>query len=167
MSAFSCEAEYYACSSGVKDTEYVRLLLRDLLLLPDDAPAPPILVDSEPAMVVSQGPTQRSRLKHIEFTLALSRCRDYVMRRRVRFEYCSNSAQIDTMFTKQLGPGILLVPGSLYEVCSLFVCQCVVGFNYVLSLTHCGGAQSRRMFVGSVSSSSQQLDVIRVKSFTS
>jgi hypothetical protein len=106
VSASSCEAEYYAYSSGVKDIEYVRLLLRDLLLFPADAPAPPMLVDSEPAMAMSQGPTQRSRTKHIDFTLAV--CRDYVMRGRVRLEYCSTSAQIADMFTKQLGPGIFL-----------------------------------------------------------
>ena len=34
VSASSCEAEYYAYSSAVKDLEYVRLLLRDLLLFP-------------------------------------------------------------------------------------------------------------------------------------
>ena len=107
VSASSCEAEYYSYSSGVKDVEYVRLLLRDLLLFPDDAPAPTMLVDSEPAIAVSQGPTQRSRTKHIDFTLAL--CRDYVMRGRVRLEYCPTSAQIADMFTKQLGPGIFLV----------------------------------------------------------
>uniref|UniRef100_A0A7S0MSU5 Reverse transcriptase Ty1/copia-type domain-containing protein n=1 Tax=Cryptomonas curvata TaxID=233186 RepID=A0A7S0MSU5_9CRYP len=106
VSASSCEAEYYAYSSGAKDIEYVRLLLRDLLLFPDDALAPAMLVDSEPAIAVSQGPTQRSRTKHIDFTLAL--CRDYVMRGRVRLEYCSTSAQIADMFTKQLGPGIFL-----------------------------------------------------------
>ena len=90
----------------MKDIEYAPLLLRDLLLFPADAPAPPMLVDSEPAMAMSQGPTQRSRTKHIDFTLAV--CRDYVMRGRVRLEYCSTSAQIADMFTKQLGPGIFL-----------------------------------------------------------
>ena len=66
-----------------------------------------MLVDSEPAMAVSQGPTQRSRTKHVDFTMAL--CRDYVMRGRVRLEHCFTSAQIADMFTKQLGPGVFLV----------------------------------------------------------
>jgi hypothetical protein len=37
-----------------------------------------MLVDSEPAMAVSQGPTNRSRTKHIDFTMALAR--DYIQR---------------------------------------------------------------------------------------
>ncbi len=57
VSASSCEAEYYAYSTAVKYLEYVRLLLRDLSLFPDDASPPTMLVDSEPAMAMSQGPT--------------------------------------------------------------------------------------------------------------
>jgi hypothetical protein len=53
VSASSCEAEYYAYSAAVKDIEYVRLLLRDLLLFPDDTPAPTMLVDSETAIAMS------------------------------------------------------------------------------------------------------------------
>jgi hypothetical protein len=102
VSTSFCEAEYYAYSAAVKDIEYVRLLLRDLLLFPDDTPAPTMLVDSELAIAMSQGPTHRSRTKHIDFTLAL--CRDYVMSGRVRLEHCPTFAQIADMFTKQLGP---------------------------------------------------------------
>jgi hypothetical protein len=40
VSASSCEAEYYAYSSAVEDLQYVQVLLRDLLLFPDDASPP-------------------------------------------------------------------------------------------------------------------------------
>ena len=103
VAASSCEAEYYSYSSGVKDLEYVRLLLRDLFIFPDDAPVPSMLVDSEPAMAISQGPTHRSRTKHIDFTKALFR--DYVQRGRVVPEHCPTEAQIADMWTKQVGPG--------------------------------------------------------------
>ena len=73
MAASSAEAEYYAYSAAVKDLEYVRLLLR---IFPDDASPPTMLVDSEPAIAMSQGPTHRSSTKHIDFTKAL--VRDYV-----------------------------------------------------------------------------------------
>ena len=103
VSASSCEAEYYAYSSAVKDLEYVRLLLRDLLLFPDDASPPSMLVDSAPAMAISQGPTNRSRTKHIDFTIALAR--DYLRRGRAVMEHCPTAEQIADMWTKQLGPG--------------------------------------------------------------
>ncbi len=86
VSASSCEAEYYAYSPAVKDLEYVRLLLRDLSLFTDDAYPPIILVDSEPAMAMSQGPTHRSRTKHFDFTMALAR--DYIQRGRAVMEHC-------------------------------------------------------------------------------
>ena len=103
VAASSAEAEYYAYSSAVKDLEYVRLLLRDLDIFPDDAPPPTMLVDSEPAMAMSQGPTHRSRTKHIDFTKAL--VRDYVQRERAVMEHCPTDEQIADMWTKQLGPG--------------------------------------------------------------
>jgi hypothetical protein len=78
VSASSCEAEYYAYSSAVKDLEYVLLLLHDLLLFPDDASPPSMLVDSAPAMAISQGPTNCSCTKHIDVTIALAR--DYLCR---------------------------------------------------------------------------------------
>ncbi len=78
MSTSSWEAEYYAYSSAVKDLEYVRLLLRNLRLFPDDASPPTMLVDSEQAMAMSQSPMHRSHTKHIEFTMALAR--DYIQR---------------------------------------------------------------------------------------
>jgi hypothetical protein len=62
-----------------------------------------MLVDSEPAMAVSQGPTNRSRTKHIDFTMALAR--DYIQRRRAVMEHCPTAEQITDMWTKQLGPG--------------------------------------------------------------
>ena len=103
VAASSCEAEYYACSAAVKDLEYVRLLLRDLRLFPDDAPPPTMFVDSEPAMAISQGPTNRSRTKHIDFSKALFR--DYVQRGRAVPEHCPTAEQVADMWTKQLGPG--------------------------------------------------------------
>jgi hypothetical protein len=107
VSASSCEAEYYAYSSAVKDLEYVRLLLRDLRLFPDDASPPTMLVDSEPAMAMSQGPTHRSRTKHIDFTMALAR--DYIQRGRAVMEHCPTAEQVADMWTKQLGPGPFVV----------------------------------------------------------
>jgi hypothetical protein len=107
VSASSCEAEYYAYSSAVKDLEYVRLLLRDLRLFPDDASPPTMLVDSEPAMAMSQGPTHRSRTKHIDFTMALAR--DYIQRGRAVMDYCPTAEQVADMWTKQLGPGPFVV----------------------------------------------------------
>ncbi len=102
VSASSCEAEYSSYSSAVKDLEYVRLLLRDLLLFPDDDSPPSMLVDSEPAMAVSQDPTNRSRTKHIDFTMALAR--DYIQHRRAVMEHCPTAEQIADMWTKKLGP---------------------------------------------------------------
>jgi len=107
VSASSCEAEYYSYSSAVKDLEYVRLLLRDLHLFPDDATPPTMLVDSEPAIAMSQGPTHRSRTKHIDFTLALAR--DYIQRGRAIMEHCPTAEQIADMWTKQLGPGPFVI----------------------------------------------------------
>jgi hypothetical protein len=107
VSALSCEAEYYAYSSAVKDLEYVRLLLRDLRLFPDDAAPPTMLVDSEPAMAMSQGPTHRSRTKHIDFTMALAR--DHIQRRPAVMESCPTAEQIADMWTKQLGPDPFVV----------------------------------------------------------
>ena len=121
--ASSCEAEYFAYSSGVKDVEYIRLLLRDLLIFDKDTVAPTMLVDSEPAITVAQGPSQRSRTKHIDFTIAL--CRDYVCRGLVQLVYTPTDKQIADMFTKQLGPGpyilyrgrfICLLPFFTYQV---------------------------------------------------
>jgi hypothetical protein len=50
----SCECEYYAYSTGVKDMEYVRLLIRDLAGLSLGLPAiPTMYVDCEPAIAVA------------------------------------------------------------------------------------------------------------------
>ena len=86
-------------------SDRLRLLLRDLRLFPDDAPPPTMFVDSEPAMAISQGPTHRSRTKHIDFSKAL--CREYhdVQRGRAVPEHCLSAEQIADMWTKQLGPG--------------------------------------------------------------
>ena len=62
-----------------------------------------MLVDSAPAMAISQGPTNRSRTKHIDFTIALAR--DYLRRGRAVMEHCPTAEQIADMWTKQLGPG--------------------------------------------------------------
>jgi hypothetical protein len=107
VAASSAEAEYYSYSSAAKDLEYVRLLLRDLRVFPDDASPPTMLVDSEPAMAMSQGPTHRSRTKHIDFTKALAR--DYVQRGRMAMEHCPTAEQVADMWTKQLGPGPFVV----------------------------------------------------------
>ncbi len=85
MSASSCGAEYYAYSSAVRVLEYVRLLLPDLLLFPDDASPPSMLVDSAPAMAISQGPTNRLCTKHIDFTIVLEH--DNVQRGRAVMEH--------------------------------------------------------------------------------
>jgi hypothetical protein len=69
----------------------------------DNASPPKMLVDSAPAMAISQGPTNRSRTKHINFTMALAR--DYLRRGRAVMEHCPTAEQIADMWTKQLGPG--------------------------------------------------------------
>ena len=92
---------------AVKDLEYVRLLLRDLHLFPDDATPPTMLVDSEPAIAMSQGPTHRSRTKHIDFNLALAR--EYIQRGRAIMEHFPTAEQIADMWTKQLGPGPFVI----------------------------------------------------------
>ena len=133
MAASSGEAEYYAYSSAVKDLQYVRLLLCDLRIFPDDASPPTMLVDSEPAIAMS-GPTHCSRTKHIDFTQAL--VRDYVQPELALLEHCSTDEQIADMWTKQLGLGRL--QGSFHGSCSflVFLVWCCVVFNCVLSLTH-------------------------------
>ena len=69
LATSSCEAEYYACSS--KEGEYVRLLLLDLGLVV----VPTLLGDNPPAIATAIGPSQRSRTRHIDFTVGL--CRDF------------------------------------------------------------------------------------------
>ena len=62
-----------------------------------------MLVDSEPAIAMSQGPTHRSHTKYIDFTKAL--VRDYIQRELAVMEHCPTDEQIADMWTKQLGPG--------------------------------------------------------------
>ena len=64
VAASSCEAEYFAYSSGVKDVNYTRFFLKDLLIFDKDTVAPTMLVDSEPAITVAQGPSQHSHKAH-------------------------------------------------------------------------------------------------------
>ncbi len=87
-------------SSAVKDLEYVRLLLRDLQVFPDDTSPPTMFVDREPAIAMSQGPTHCSRTKHVDFTKALV-C-GYIQREWVVMEHCPTDEQIADMWTKQL-----------------------------------------------------------------
>ncbi len=101
--------------------EYVRLLLRDLLLFPDDESPPSMLVDSAPAMAISQGPTNRSRTKHIDFTIALAR--DYLRRGRAVMEHCPTAEQIADMWTKQLGLGPYSVFRSRFMGRGPFLCS--------------------------------------------
>ncbi len=61
-----------------------------------------MLVDSAPAMTISQGPTDRSRRKHIDFTMALTR--DYLRRGWAVMEHCPTAEQIADMSTEQLCP---------------------------------------------------------------
>ncbi len=66
-----------------------------------------MLVDSELAIAMSKGPTHRSRTKHMDFTLALAR--DYIQRGRAIMEHCLTAEQIADMWTKQLGPGPVII----------------------------------------------------------
>ena len=99
LAASSCEAEYYAYSSAAKEGESVRLLLRDLGILV----VPTLLGDNQPAIATALGPSQRSRTRHIDFTLAL--CRDFVTRGALLVEYVPTAEQLADIYTKQLGPG--------------------------------------------------------------
>ena len=56
-----------------------------------------MFVDSEPAIAISQGPTHRSRTKHIDFSKAL--LRDYIQRGRAVMEHCPTGEQIADMWT--------------------------------------------------------------------
>jgi hypothetical protein len=100
----SCECKYYAYATGVKDMEYVRLLIRDLSALGIDLPViPTLLVDCAPAIAVANGASTRSRTRHIDFKVWL--CRDYVSRKIIQLTYVPTAQQIADFFTKQLGPG--------------------------------------------------------------
>jgi len=99
LAASSCEAEYYAYSSAAKEGESVRLLLRDLGLVV----VPTLLGDNQPAIATAKGPSQRSRTRHIDFTLAL--CRDFITRGDLLVEYVPTDDQVADIYTKQLGPG--------------------------------------------------------------
>jgi hypothetical protein len=57
--------------SAVKDLEYVLLSLCDLLLIPDDTFPPSMLLDSEPAIAMSQGPTYSSYSTHMNLYFAV------------------------------------------------------------------------------------------------
>ena len=78
----------------IRDLEYVGLLLsdHDLHFFPYDATPPTMLVDSDLAIVMSQGPTHRSSTKHIGFTMALAR--DYIQRGRAIMEISPTAEQI-------------------------------------------------------------------------
>jgi len=80
-----------------------------------------MLVDSEPAMAMSQGPTHRSRTKHIDFTMALAR--DYIQRGRAVMEHCPTAEQIADMSPKQLGPGRFLVIGGRFLGLDRLMCS--------------------------------------------
>ena len=57
-------------SAGVKDMEYVRLLIRDLAGLGLDLPTIPTLyADCEPAIAVAKGASTSSRTRHIDFEI--------------------------------------------------------------------------------------------------
>jgi hypothetical protein len=76
-----------------------------------------MLVDSEPAIAMSQGPTHCSLTKHIDFTMALAS--DYVQGRRAIMEHCPTAEQIADMWTKQLGPGPSVVfSGRVFSIFS-------------------------------------------------
>ena len=117
----SCECEYYAYSTAVKDMEYVRLLIRDLAGLGLELPTIPTLyADCEPAIAVAKGVSTRSRTKHIDFKIWL--CRDYVRRELVQLVYMPTDLQIADFFTKQLGPG----PYILYRGRFMSLCPCLL-----------------------------------------
>jgi hypothetical protein len=100
----SCECKYYAYATGVKDMEYVRLLIRDLSALGIDLPViPTLLVDCAPAIAVANGASTRSRTRHNDFKVWL--CPDYVSRKVIQLTYVPTAQQIADFFTKQLGPG--------------------------------------------------------------
>ena len=104
----SCDCEYYAYSTGVKDMESVHLLIRDLLPMGLVLPDIPVLhVDCEPAIAVANGGSTRSRTKHIDFKIWL--CRDYVARKLVQLVYVPTDQQIADFFTKQLGPRLYVL----------------------------------------------------------
>jgi len=95
-------------SAGVKDMEYVRLLIRDLAGLGLDLPTIPTLyADCEPAIAVAKGASTRSRTRHIDFEIWL--CRDYVRRELVQLVYVPTDLQIADFFTKRLGPGPYII----------------------------------------------------------
>ncbi len=98
-------------------------MLRDLLLFPDDASPPSMLVDSAPAMAISQGPINGSRTKHIDFTIALA-C-DYLRRGRAVIEHCPTAGQIADMV---LTMSSRVVSWGLFLSCVLrfVVCNCVL-----------------------------------------
>ena len=84
-------------STGVKDTESVRLLTSDLLPMGLELPDIPVLhVDCEPAIAVANGGSTRSRTKNIDFKIWL--CRDYVARKLVRLIYVPMNQQIADFF---------------------------------------------------------------------
>ena len=119
----SCECEYYAYSTGVKDMEYVRLLIRDLAGLGLDLPAiPTMYVDCEPAIAVAKDASTRSctNLKYIDFKIWL--CRDYVCPGLVQLVYVPTDLQIANFFTKQLGPG----PYTIYQGQFMLLCLCLL-----------------------------------------
>ncbi len=106
MVVSSAEDDYNAFSSAVKDLEYLRHLLQGLHIFPDDTSSPTVLVDSLPAIAMSQGLTHCSHTKHIDLTKAL--VRDYVQRERVVINHCSTDEQIADMWTKQNGQGLFV-----------------------------------------------------------
>ena len=103
VSASSCEAEYYAYSTAVRDVEYLRLMLRDLGFPLMNIP---LLVDNQPAISVSNGHSQRSKTRHIDFTKDL--CQDYVTRGLIAMHWIPSEENLSDIWTKQLPPGPFL-----------------------------------------------------------
>jgi hypothetical protein len=127
----SAEDDYYASSFAVKDLGYLRLLLQDLRIFPDDTSPPTVLVGSVPAIAMSQGLTHCSHTNHIEFTKAL--VRDYVQSELAVLKHGSTDEQIADMRTKHNGQGFFCcLQGSFHGSCS-FLAYLVLVLTSIVS----------------------------------
>ncbi len=93
----TCEAEYIAAASAVKEALWLRKLAKDLSL---ECKALKIYGDNQGAIKLLKHPIASARSKHIDIMHHF--VRERVARGEVHFEYCSTERMVADIFTKAL-----------------------------------------------------------------
>ena len=97
----SAESEYISLSNGVKETLWLRRLLRGLHVVPNMDKPTTVFVDNQAAMDLAHNSGVNRRNKHIDVRYHLSR--QAIQDGDVSLTYCPTEEMIADMFTKPLG----------------------------------------------------------------